>query len=66
MGFYEKSFENASFFEASLRRSGKTLKTFDQKCLTEEKTDRPGRHLGVGHFSGHLFGDTIFCRPMFT
>jgi hypothetical protein len=55
MGFFEKSFENASFFEASLRRSGKTLKTFDQKCLTEEKTDRPGRHFGVGHFSGHLF-----------
>ena len=64
-GFIKKSFENASFFEASLRRSGKTLKTFDQKCLTEEKTDRPGRHFGVGHFSGHLFWDTLFCRPMF-
>jgi|LauGreDrversion2_3_1035106.scaffolds.fasta_scaffold08532_1 hypothetical protein len=66
MGFYENSFENASFFEASLRRSGKTLKTFDQKRLTEEKTDRPGRHFGLDIFLDIYLETPSFVDPMFT
>ena len=39
-GFHEKSFGNACFLKHSLRRSGKTLESLEEKCLTDGKMDK--------------------------